>query len=259
MDENIIPQNEQTETVEPIKIEPPKKKKRRRRRRGVRYAAPLGFLVLFFALVGVISSIVFSVQLVQKLSDDTALRHELTLFLDPVMQLCPSAFEDAGDAEEQETLVMAAIYDIAETERIRQLREKDENFRYEQEETQGRMIVPQADVEAAFAALFGEETIRQHATVGEAEYVADKQCYYVPLNLNTSGMIPVLDIVRKSGSTYRVRIAYVANADVQIDERGNPIEPTADMGTYTQWFTVKRNKDRSLTLVSVTAEEQLKK
>lgn len=230
--------------------------RKKRRRRKVRYAAPLGFFVLLFAVIGVISTVIAGVKTVKKWTDDTALRNELSLFLDPVVQLCPPPFEDAGEAEEQDTLIMAAIYDVAESERIRQLREKDDTCVYKLEEKLWRMIVPKEDIEASFAALFGEKTIREHKTVGEAEYDAEKKCYYVPLTLSTSGYVPVLDTLKRKGDQYTVRVAYVSNADVQVDERGNTIPPTVSMSKYAQRFVVQKNEDGSWTLLSVIAENQ---
>ena len=253
MEETTMVQEEVIVPEKPVKA--PKKRKKKRRRGQHRYAAPLGFLVLLFAVIGVISTVIGGVKLIIKANDDTALREELSLFLDPVIQMCPTPFEDAGDAEEQDTLMMAAIYDIAETERIRQLREKDDTCKYDLEETMWRMIVPQKDVESSFAALFGKETIRGHKTVGEAEYDAKKKCYYVPLTLSTSGYLPVLDTIKEKDDVYTVRVAYVSDADVQIDERGNTIPPTADMSKYAQKFKVRRNEDNSWTLLSVAAEE----
>ncbi len=222
-----------------------------RRRRRLRYGAALGFLVLLFAVIGVISTVSGTVRWIQKRQDDEPLRQELALFLNPVMQLCPQAFDDAGTATDQSTLIMSAVYDIAETERIRQLREKDDTCTYELEETQWRMVVPQEEVEAAFASLFGDKAIRTHKSVGEAEYDSQKKCYYVPLTVSSSAYVPVLDTVRRHGDTYTVRVSYVANADVQVDDFGNTVAPTADMGKYAQIFTVQRNQDTSLTLVSV--------
>ncbi len=260
MEETTMVQEEIITTPEPAPTTVKAPKKRKKKRRGQhRYAAPLGFLVLLFAVIGVISTVIGGVKLIIRSNDDTALREELSLFLDPVMQMCPTPFEDAGDAEEQDTLVMSAIYKIAETERIRQLREKDDTCVYDLEETMWRMIVPQADVEASFATLFGDETIRGHKTVGEAEYDAKNKCYYVPLTLSTSGNLPVLDTIKEKDDVYTVRIAYVSGADVQIDERGNVVPPTADMSKYAQRFAVRRNDDDSWTLVSVTAEDTVQK
>lgn len=233
----------------------PTRRTAKKRRGRLRYAAPLGFLVLLFACIGVISTLVSGINLVRRWNDDTPLKEELALFLDPVMQMCPPPFDNAGETQDQDTLVMAAIYDIAETERIRQLREKDGTCRYPLEETLWRMVVPQADVEQAFTALFGNHTIREHHTVGEAEYVADKQVYYVPLTLSTSDYVPVVDTVRRKGDTYTVRVAYVSEADIEVDERGNALAPMADKGKYVQRYTVQKNEEGRYTLLAVTAQE----
>ena len=231
---------------------------RKKRRRRVRYAAPLGFLVLFFAIIGVIATVIFSVKTVQRWADDAPLRHELSLFLNPAMQQYLPSFDDAGTVEEQDMLMLAAIYDIAETERVRQLREKDDTCRYQLEEKQWRMIVPQADVDASFAALFGSKGIREHKTVGEAEYDAAGSCYYVPLTMTTSDFVPVMDTVKKRGDTYVVRVAYVADADIQVDEWGNAVTPLPSMGKYVQRFTVEK-KDGSWVLLAVDTENVTQK
>ncbi len=228
--------------------------KKRRRRGKRRYTAPLGFLVLLFAVIGVVSTVVGAVKWVGTWNDDTALREELSLFLDPIAQLSPPAFTDAGEAEDQSTLVMSAIYSIAETERIRMLREKDDTCKYTLEETQWRMIVPKADVEAAFSALYGDKKIRTHQTVGEAEYDEKKFCYYVPQTLTTSAYMPVIDWVRERDDIYTVRVAYVSNADLEIDARGEVVPPAADMAKYAQRFTVRRQPNGKYVLLSVEDE-----
>ena len=241
MDESIL-----QPVAEPTEPAPTPKKRRGR----IRYAAPLGFLVLLFAVIGVISVISGLIGLVIKLNDDTPLRQELFDFLNPVMQFCPSDF-DSETADEQDALLLSAIYRVTEAERIRQLREKDENCSYTLDETQWRMQIPQTVIGESYAALFGNET-PTHRTVGEVEYVSDKQQYLVPLSINTSGYTPVLGNIRKSGDTYTVQVAYVANSDVKVDERGQTIAPTFDMGQYTQTYTVVKDGDR-WTLTAVKA------
>ncbi len=226
---------------------PTPKKKRGR----VRYAAPLGFLVLAFACIGVISVISGGIRLIAKWSDDTPLREELYTFLDPVMQFCPSNFEE-GAAGEQDTLLLSAVYRVTEAERIRQLREKDNSCIYTLDGTGWRMKIPQTVIADSFTYLFGEVTLT-HKTVGEVEYNEDEQQYYVPLSITTSGYTPVLGAIRRSKDTYRVQVTYVANGDVQVDEKGHTIPPTFNMGKYTQQYTVARNDDGSLTLQSVEA------
>ncbi len=237
-------------------VAPPRKKKRRKRRK-VRYAAPLGFMVLLLALVGVISLCIGAVQLIQKWTDDSELRAELTQFLDPVTQMCPTPFDDAGRAEGQDTLISSAIYSIAQPEYVRWLHEGDDcKFTYERDEM-GRLIVPQKQVERAFSALFGSEKIQSHHTVGDAEYNEETACYHIPIQHTTAGYVPVLDTIDRDGDEYTVRVAYVLQQDIRYDYRGQALEPTADMGKYAQKFVVKRNRDDSWTILSVEAEEQV--
>lgn len=249
MEEQDIRLEEQAEAVE-VAAAPSAPKRRRRR---VRYAAPLGFLVLFFALIGVISVIVGIVQWAIRSGDDTALRDELYTFLDPIMQFCPSEFESVETAEDADTLFLSAVYRVSEAERIRQLREKDEECAYPTAEGDKlyRMVVPQAVIEEAYQTLFGDVAL-MHRTIGEVEYKSDEGVYYVPRTFNTSGYTPVLGTLKKSRSVYSVQVAYVANADVEVDERGQTIPPTVKMAKYSQLYKVEKTEN-GWRLVSVSA------
>ena len=138
-------------SAEPTDKQPPKKHRGR-----IHYAAPLGFFVLLLAFIGCVSVIITVVQAIIRWNDDTPLREELYTFLEPVMQFCPSDFDSVETAEDSDSLLLAAAYRVTEAERIRQLREKDENCTYPLEETLYRMIVPQAVIEQSYASLFGK-------------------------------------------------------------------------------------------------------
>jgi hypothetical protein len=238
------------ETMEPVTETPSAPRKHRRR---VRYAAPLGFLVLLFALIGVISVIVGVVQWIAKAGDDTALREELYTFLDPVMQFCPSEFESVETAEDADTLLLSAVYRVSEAERIRQLREKDEECAYPTAEGDKlyRMVVPQSVIEESYRALFGEAPLTNR-TIGEVEYHEAQAVYYVPRTFNTSGYTPVLGTLKKSKGAYTVQVAYVSNADIEVDKRGQSIPPTVKMAKYSQSYRVQK-VDGQWRLVSVSA------
>lgn len=230
----------------------PKVPVRVKRRRHIRYAAPLGFLVLLFAVIGVVAVIATSIGWIVAAQDDTALREELYVFLDPVMQFCPSTFESVETASDPDSLLLAAVYRVAETERIRQLREKDQESRYEVETTLYRMIVPQKDIAASYKALFGDAKLTHRSPGAEVEYNETDKCYYVPMSLNTSGYTPVLGKISAKKDVYTVEVGYVATADVQYDERGRMIDPTIDMAKYRQNYTVEK-QDKGWTLLSVSA------
>ena len=244
---------EQEENREPIAEEVPVSVRVKRHRR-IRYAAPLGFLVLLFALIGVISVVITAIGWIVQANDDTALREELYTFLDPVMQFCPSEFDSVDDTEDADPLLLAAVYRVSEAERIRQLRERDEECAYPVEETQYRMIVPQTTIEESYRYLFGEATLT-HRTIGDVEYKTENNCYYVPMTINTSGYKPVLGKITHKRDVYTVQVAYVSVADIQYDERGNAIEPTIDMAKYSQRYTVRQNDDGGWTLLSVSANK----
>lgn len=241
---NHVPPVKEPAVTEPAAPAPKK-------RRQVKYAAPLGFLVLLFACIGVIAVIVSGVQAIIRWTDDAPLREELYDFLNPVMQFCPSEFTDAADPT-QDTLLLSAVYRLSEGERIRQLQEKDNEYKYPLDESQLRMKIPKETVEASFAHLFGDAKLT-HRTVGDVEYSEGEAAYYVPLHMDTSGYTPALGTVRKDGDTYVVQVAYVLNDDVQYDNKGEQIPPTFEMGKYSQTYTVKRNGDKTLVLLSVTA------
>ncbi len=244
---------EQEQTQETIEEEVPVSVRVKRHRR-IRYAAPLGFLVLLFALIGVISVIVTAIGWIVQANDDTALREELYTFLDPVMQFCPSEFDSVDATEDTDPLLLAAVYRVSEAERIRQLRERDEECAYPVEETQYRMIVPQTTIEESYRYLFGEATLT-HRTIGDVEYKTENSCYYVPMTINTSGYTPVLGKIAHRKNVYTVQVAYVSVADIQYDIRGNAIAPTIDMAKYSQRYTVQQNKNGSWTLLSVSADK----
>ncbi len=236
------------ETLNVVTTEAKPKKRGR-----IRYAAPLGFLVLLFACIGVITVLSGAVRLVAKWTDDTPLKNELYDFLNPVMQFCPSTFDNAEEGE-QDALLLASVYRVTEAERIRQLREKDDTSIYSLDDTGWRLQIPESVIAESFAYLFGDAK-PLHKTVGEIEYNSTTQTYHVPLSINTSGYTPVIGSVKKRGDTYTVRVAYVANADIEVDEKGKAIPPTFAMGKYSQRYTVRRGDDEALTLLSVEADD----
>lgn len=248
--------NENPEIVTETVTQPKKESvpKRVRRRRHIRYAAPLGFLVLLFAVIGVIAVIVTAVSGIVTAQDDTPLREELYTFLDPVMQFCPSTFEKVETASDPDSLLLAAAYRVAETERIRQLREKDQESRYELETTLYRMIVPQKDVEDAYKALFGQVTPKHHTVGTEIEYNAEKSCYYIPMSLNTSGYTPVLGKISHKKDVYTVEVGYVAVADIEYDARGRALDPPIDKAKYRQTYTVEK-RDNGWCLLAVAGAQ----
>lgn len=232
--------------------------KKPQRKRRYRFAAPLGLLVILLAATGVISLVVMGVQAIQRSQDDTALRSELMDFLEPVVQYMPSPFDDVND-NPQEALLLGAIWRVTDEERIRMLREKDDVSRYPTDDL-GRMEIPVSKILDSYAALFGKDAQPSLVTIGDPglsftfEYDSANGIYHVPYTSASTSYVPVLDTVKHKGSSYTLRIGYVPNNDIGVDEKGNPVDPLPEQADYFLIYHVEKEGD-GWRLVSVSADK----
>ena len=237
----------QTPEKEAPAIRNPGRYTRRGRRRGRhRFAAPLGLLILLLAATGVVSLVVYGVQAIQRSQDDTALREELMDFLSPVTQYIPDPFTDIND-NPQDSLMLAAIWKLTDAERIRQIREDDDECIYPID--QGFMLIPVQAVTDSYASLYGKDAKPQLKSIGEPdtimyyEYDAANQVYRVPFSASDSAYTPVLDTLKKKGDQYDLRIGYVSADNIGIDEKGNLIDPTPEQADFFQIYHVQKEGD----------------
>lgn len=232
-----IPLDDEKETARPVT----RRYNRWGRRRGkYAYAAPLGMLISLLAVVGVIALVVTGVGAIRRSADTTALEEELYYFLEPMLVYTPAAFEDVTAAE-QDVFLNAAAYRVMLAEQIRMLREGDESTLYAVDDN-GRLAVPVEEIDAAYDALFGTAAPLTHRSLDESSLVYSEAdgVYYVPFEVANTGYRVVVDYVKRKGNTYLVRVGYVLNADILLDEHGNEIKPTADMATHYQTYTLTR-------------------
>lgn len=212
-----------------------------------RTAAPLGFLVLALALVGIVSLVVSGWGMLKKALDDEPLKEELTAFLEPVMLQKPAAFSSGKQAASNASCIEAALWKVTEEEQTRMQQKKDD-CRYQSDDSD-RLLIPQEDVNAAFQELFGEDLSPDATLFSEKGdsfsiwYEEKAKQYHVPA-LTASLYQPVIDTVKKDGDTYRIRVGYVAAADIAVDDKGNDIPPSADGASVFQQYTVAKTGDR---------------
>ena len=233
--------------------------KRGKRRGRFSWAAPLGFIMSILSVIGAVALVFGAVKLVGEFTDDTALREEAYRFLRPFMTYNPIPDFDDVNAEELDELLQAAVWRITEAERVRILREKDDNTAYNLD-TNGRLIVPVTEVEASYHYLLGDDATLHHRSLEEddLEYSQDNACYYVPFNFINSLYEPLIDTIRHRGNEYHVKVAYVSVNDLQIDEYGDTVPPTADMASFEQVYVLKRtNGHFILTAVGQEAGSQI--
>ena len=217
---------------------------RRGKRRGkYGYAAPLGIVVTLLSLLGVVALVMGGISLVKRLTDTTQLEHDLYYFLEPVLVYNPDPFEDIT-AGEQDAFLNAAAYRVSLAEQVRMLCEEDENCRYAVDDN-GRIAVPVEEIKASYNALFGSEAVLTHRSLEENQLTFSEadNCYYVPFESANTNYVAVIDTIRRAKGGYAVRVGFVANNDIRLDDHGNEIAPTADMASYYKTYTVKTTED----------------
>ncbi len=233
-------------------------------RRGQRrYVAVLGLIVLIFALIGVISTVVTGYNIIKKARDTSYLREDMYYTLLPLMQYAPTAFDNVNDSK-QDALIQAALYHITNREYVRQQQDSEYVTPYDTDEF-GRTMVPIADVTAAYNELFGADTVPYCHTFGDDagayftyEYNEEENLYYVPYSTTSSAYEPVLDTIQRVSNFYKVRVGYVHLQDITVDDHGNQVIDIAH-ATYFQLYTVERLEDGSFVIRSVADETTEKK
>ncbi|MGI6263912.1 MAG: hypothetical protein ACOYJY_00390 [Acutalibacteraceae bacterium] len=248
------PKPEPEPAVEPV-IEPAKKSRSAKTRPAIKTgrhkgAAPLGFVILTLALIGVIAVAVSGVRWARRAADDTPLKEEIASFLEPALLQNPTAFTGDAEAAKNPSCVKAALWKISDDERIRMRREKAD-CRFPADE-QGRLLIPADEVNEAFHALFGgdalpDETLFLNGDDFSIWYDGENARYHLPA-FAASPYRAVIDTLKKQDGGWRVRVGFVAQADIAVDDKGNDVPPTAADASVFQIWTVRKTADGYLLL-----------
>ena len=217
------------------------------KRRGKnKHAALIGGLISFLSLIGVIAIVCTGVWWVRQTADTTELKEEFYYFLQPVLAYSPEPFDDIT-VTEQDAFLDAAAYRVSLAEQIRMMQEQQKNSSAEVTcnypvDDQGRLAIPVEEVEASYHTLFGPDAPLNHRSVEEnaLTYSEADNCYYVPFNQLLTGYQPVIESIKRKSGSYTVRVGFVANNDIVIDDHGNQVTPNADMAAYYQTYTFTR-------------------
>lgn len=197
--------------------------RRERRRRKHPWAFPLGLVMVLLAVVGLGTVIFLCVQGVRDLSQSSRQSEyeEYQSFLTPVVMFDPDAFDDLTQANPSQ-LIDCSIWAI--------LTGDLEPDQYQSDA--GTLIIPQADVEKEFIALFGSDVKPVHQTVDgygyQFAYDSAAGTYTIPLTGVEPIYTPQVIDADKQGSTIVVTVAYVASSQWAQDENGNMVPTMAD-------------------------------
>lgn len=209
-----------------------------------------GLIVIFFAAVGLVCSIVFAVN---KIGDYTAQKeqakfNEYASVLISAAAIDIAPFDDITGADMKELVEMSVWSVISDAE-------DPNSFEYRS----GSLVVPAATVEAAFTRFFGTQRTIEHMTVQgygyEFTYNTTENAYYIPITSLTPIYTPKVTEIEKKGNSVTVTVGLV-NSDrwLQNSETGDLSTPDPDK--YEKVIFREENGSRYISAVrSLSAPE----
>jgi hypothetical protein len=177
----------------------------------------LGGALVFFTIVGIISTVWGIVSLTGRLLDNSSKKEKYRDFLTPVVMLDPVYFDSSSKAG-QSILIQSSLWSLIYTNGIN----------YYSIDDVGNIVIPASDAEVAAATIYGVGTELIHQSVGDitnlTTYTEDTKSYHLPLSAGLNCYSPIIDDISKSGDTITLTVGYLA--------------PTPDWGDDSQTFSV---------------------
>lgn len=183
-----------------------------------------GLVVILFAAVGLVCSIVFAVN---KIGDYTTKKqqekfNEYASLLISAAAIDIAPFDDITGADMKELIEMSVWSVISDAD-------DPNSFDYKS----GSLVVPASAVEAAFTRFFGTQRTAEHTTVQgygyEFTYNTTENAYYIPITSLTPIYTPKVTDIEKKGNSVTVTVGLV-NSDrwLQNSETGDISTPEPD-------------------------------
>lgn len=202
----------------------------------------LGVVTILLAIVGLITTVKFSIGVVKDIVNQTALKNEFAVFLYPMVITDGPAFE-AAESAPSSVVINAAIWRIIMN---------GDTDKYENDGT--NMTVSEIDVESSAAALFGYGANIEHQTVGLGatvfEYNAASKSYLVPLDPNYNTYWPRVTEISNVGELFTVTVEYMPPSMFATEGMDYQLEPDKIMV-----YTVSRTAS-SMTINSLRYSEE---
>ena len=172
-------------------------KRRKRRARQIR-----GFIFLLFAVIGVISVVTLAARAINSKLNPADDVDAYTQLISPLVGLNPVPFESVDEADNN-ILVESAIWAVLQREDT----EKYTKNEYEQ------MMIPSVEVDRYFSKMYGEDNLREHANVVDADltfvYDTETDTYIIPITSLIGNSIPQITNIERDGKKRILTVAYM--------------------------------------------------
>lgn len=183
----------------------------------------LGLVILIFAFLGIVLTVWNSIRYINSTAENTSEFAKYNAFLTPIAAVDPDSFDDIAEAD-MEQLLNTAIWAILDNDSTPDL------YEY----AGGYLMIPSDDVESAYGAVFGSESVHyiEHQTVHSYnctfEYNSSALVYRIPVTAITPIYTPQVTNVEESGSSLILTVNYLAAESWSQDNEGNFIAPEPD-------------------------------
>ncbi len=188
-------------------------------------AAILGFLIMLFTVIGLVTTVVGAVNLVKDLFDDSDkyIEYERTIY--PVVMFDPVPFSDIKAADPS-MLLQSSMWAV--------LLNEDTN-KYATDEI-GFMLIPSIDLDVWCKKMFGDTVNLSHATIDSDMtsfyYNTVSKMYHVPINATVVHYTPDVRAAVKNGEQTILTVDYLSPMSVASDIFKTDEAPAPDKTMY---------------------------
>lgn len=188
-------------------------------------AAILGFLIILFTIIGIVTTIVGAVNVVKNVFDDSDDYIEYERAIYPVVMFDPVPFSDIR-ATDGLMLLQSSMWAVLLNEDTNKYATDDIGF----------MLIPSIDLDVWCKKMFGDAVTLEHATIDSdmTSFYFDEveKMYHVPINAQVIHYRPKVREVIKSGDELILTVDYLSPMSVASDIFKKNEEPTPDKTMY---------------------------
>lgn len=204
----------------------------------------LGIVISLLAIVGLYSTVVFTVDVIKDFADNTQQKNEFARFVYPIVICDPAPFNQTVKLR-SETLITAAIWDIILYE---------DKSKYEADFDM--IIVPELDVEQHGTKLFGTGLSFEHQSIigVEVQFYYDEsiKSYRIPSNPKHFTYSPYIEDITRVGERYTLTVGYVSPTPAWLTLTSEE-EPSPEK--YVEYVVSKRGNEMTLVAIQESDKE----
>ena len=227
-----------------IKTTPKPAKSRRAMKR--RLYMSVGLFVIIMSIVGIFSTVSFTMDVAKRIADNTGLKNEFAQFIYPLVVIDPPDFDATVDLPNS-TMITASIWNII-------LNEDKDKYNTEM----GMMYVPYLDVEASATYLFGTGLTFEHETVGDIElafiYDEETKSYIVPTSPKYLPYSPRIESFKRVGETYTLLVGYMPPGHSWLNDLKEDSMPEAEK--HMEYVVTRRKNQMKIVKVKFLPKEE---